>query len=276
MAKSRRWNVVRSTLFPLPSTCFYEKSVVRLAQRASLDGQRLAFFPGRPCAVVLRDLSRRPQACLAPAKFMPAHCFSFGSEGRGAPSARLRSPAYLVLFLEPCQSLRSLYAVLRHSAVCPRMGIRIALQNSRVRLADDTFRERSRAGCAAPVGFETHVALDAGSHRFRHKPRYFPRSQTHARWSCKRIPGRRLPGRATAWRSYRAGQPGGLVPASSHRALDALAGKNHRLSTRHNRNERSAQGRGARPPGPRAGDYCRTGRSPSKSTGARATLTPVD
>src|SRR5205823_12477095 len=127
---------------------------------------------------------------------MPAHCFSFGSEGRGAPSARLRSPAYLVLFLEPCQSLRSLYAVLRHSAVCPRMGIRIALQNSRVRLADETFRERSRAGCAAPVGFETHVALDAGSHRFRHKPRYFPRSQTHARWSCKRIPGRRLPGRA--------------------------------------------------------------------------------
>ena len=76
--------------------------------------------------------------------------------------------AHLFFHGEPRQHLRSFFLVCRDPAVRARLGTGIALQNSRVWLADETIRQCAGAGCAASLGFETHVAADPGRHRRRH------------------------------------------------------------------------------------------------------------
>ena len=77
------------------------------------------------------------------------------------PGTHLLSPC------QSCQSVRSVRALRHDSAILPGTGARIALSHSRVRLDDETLRQRSRAGQQSSVGPETHVAADARRARRR-------------------------------------------------------------------------------------------------------------
>src|SRR5215472_11195425 len=163
-----------------PSTCSYEESLVRGAQRGAVDRQRVALFPGCADFSASECFSRRAQTRLASTQLVPTHHVSGRGKGGGSLLARLRSEPDGVLFLQPCQFVRSLRAVLRDSAICSRVGTRVTLQDSRLRLVDEAFRERSCTGRAPPVGPEAHVAPDAGSDRLRDELGHFSRGQADA------------------------------------------------------------------------------------------------
>src|SRR5260370_204259 len=143
-------------------TSSYEESLAGDSQRHSLDTQHPAFFHRCADAGAAGNFSRCAQTRLAATDFLPANRVSVERARGGSALPWFRCQPDVFFYVQPCESFRSLHAVLRHSAVCARMGARVALQNSGVRLADEALRQRPGSGCAASVGFEAHVAADAG------------------------------------------------------------------------------------------------------------------
>src|SRR5258708_36567491 len=160
-------------LFPLPWMSSYEAFVAGDPERHSLDLERTAFFYRSAFAGVPGDFSRYAQARLAAADVLQADRFSVGgTRGSGAFRWFRRQPDEF-LHDQPRQPFRSFHAVLRDSAICAGMGARIALQDSRVRLADEALWQRAGAGCATAVGFEAYVSVCARRCRWGHQLDYF-------------------------------------------------------------------------------------------------------
>src|SRR5712692_2153345 len=214
MAKSPPCSAARSTSFPAPWTCTYETGPPRAAQRASLDSQPPAFFHFRARSRFSQYFSGHAQARLAAARLLPPHRLFFRSTRAGSPLPRLRSPAHLLLHGQSRERLRPFHPLLCDSATRARLGARIPLRNSRLRLAHEAFRQRSRPRRAPPLQHQAHVAPHPGRDQSRHQPHHFSRSQAHPRRPRQRIPGRRLPPRAAARRPHRSRQPSRLLPAS--------------------------------------------------------------
>src|SRR5260370_6331164 len=168
-------------LFPQLWMFSYEESLAGGSQHTSLDLERTAFFHRGAFAGVPGDFSRYAQTRLAAAHVLQADRFSVGRTRGSGAFRRFRCQPDEFLHEQPRQPLRSFYAVLRDSAVCAGMGAGIALQDSRVRLADEALWQRAGAGCAKAVGFEAHVAFDARRCRWGHQLDYFSGSQAHAR-----------------------------------------------------------------------------------------------
>src|SRR5260370_17724608 len=168
-------------LFPQPWIFSYEENLAGDPQRPSLGLERVAFFHRGALAGVSGDFSRYAQARLAAAHVLQADRFSVGrTRGSGAFRWFRRQPDEF-LHTQPRQPLRSFHAVLRDSAICAGMGARIALQDSRGRLADEALWQRAGAGCATAVGFEAYVAVDARRCRGGHQLDYFSGSPAHPR-----------------------------------------------------------------------------------------------
>src|SRR5229473_494835 len=159
----------------------YEESLAGGPQHASLGLERTAFFHRGALAGVSGNFSRYAQTRLVAAHVLQADRFSVGrARGSGAFRWFRRQPDIL-LHVQPRQPFRSFHAVLRDSTICAGMGARIALQDSRVRLADEALWQRAGAGCATAVGFEAYVAVDARRCRWGHQLDYLSGSQAHAR-----------------------------------------------------------------------------------------------
>src|SRR5882724_11350442 len=166
MAKWLRWIAARSIFCRPQWTSIYEEELAGVAQRDSLDLERLAFFHCCAAARLSRNFSRSPQTRLAAAYLLPPHCVSFGRQHGGSPLAWVRPQPDLFLRVKSRQSFRSFHALLRHSAVRPRLGAGIAFQNSCLWLADETLRKCSCSGHSPSVRSETNVAVDAGRHQW--------------------------------------------------------------------------------------------------------------
>src|SRR5437660_12667706 len=178
MEKLSAWSAGRSTFFPPPWTSSYEKNLAGDPQRHTLVSQHPAFFHCCADAGSPGNFSGCPQTRLAATHVLPPHRFFVGRTGGSSAVGRFRSATDLLLHVQPGTSLRPVHAVLRHPAIRPRMGIGIALQTSGVRLADEALRQCAGTGCAAPVGFETHVAAHAGCRRWGHQPHSLYGSET--------------------------------------------------------------------------------------------------
>src|SRR5258708_1055876 len=171
--KSAQCNGVRSMLFPQPWMFSYEESLAGGSQHTSLDLERTAFFHRGALAGVSGDFSRYAQARLAAADVLQADRFSLGRTRGSAAFRWFRRQPDEFLHEQPRQPFRSFHAVLRDSAICAGMGARIALQDSRVRLADEALWQRAGAGCATAVGFEAYVSVCARRCRWGHQLDYF-------------------------------------------------------------------------------------------------------
>src|SRR5436190_15018139 len=181
MEKLSAWSAGRSTFFPPPWTSSYEKNLAGDPQRHSLGPKHPAFFHCCAGARAHGNFSGCQQTLLAATHVLPPHRSFVGCARGSSAVGRFRSATDVLLHVQPRKSLRSFYSVLCRSAVCARVGTGIALQDSCVRLADETLRQRAGSGCAATVGLEAHVAADPGCRRWRHEFDYFSRSQADAR-----------------------------------------------------------------------------------------------
>src|SRR5260370_42420104 len=168
-------------LVRVPWMSSYAAFVAGDAQRHSLDLERTAFFYRRGFAGVPGDFARSPQARLAAADVLQADRFSVGRTRGSAAFRWFRRQPDEFFHEQPRQPLRSFHAVLRDSAICARVGVGIALQDSRVRLADEALWQRAGAGCATAVGLEAHVAVWAKRSRGGHPLGYFSGRHTGPR-----------------------------------------------------------------------------------------------
>src|SRR5258708_35041547 len=168
-------------LFPQPWMFLYEENLAGDPQRPSLGLERVAFFHRGALAGVPRNFSGYAQTRLAAAHVLQADCFSVGrTRGSGAFRWFRRQPDEF-FHEQSRQPFRSLHAVLRNTANCSGMGAGIALQNSRVRLADEALWQRAGAGRATAVGLEAYVAVGTRSCRWGHQVDYFSTRQAHRR-----------------------------------------------------------------------------------------------
>src|SRR5437016_3693255 len=132
-------------LFPQPWMFSYEEGLAGGPQRTSLGFERAAFLYRCAFAGVPGDFPRSAQTRLAAAHFLQADRLSvWRTRGSGAFRWFRRQPDEL-LHEQSRQPFRSLHAVLRDSAICAGLGAGIALQDSRVRLADEALWQRAGA-----------------------------------------------------------------------------------------------------------------------------------
>src|SRR5258708_37242125 len=168
-------------LFPQLWMFSYEESLAGGPQHTSLDLERTAFFHRGAFAGVPGDFSRYAQTRLAAADVLQADRFSLGRTRGSAAFRWFRRQPDEFLHEQPRQPFRSFHAVLRDSAICARVGVGIALQDSRLRLADEALWQRAGAGCATAVGFEAYVAVCPRRAHWWDQPEYFFGSQTGPR-----------------------------------------------------------------------------------------------
>src|SRR5216684_9174342 len=90
MEKSRRWNAVRSMLFPPPWMSSYEEGLACNPQRDSVDFQRLAFLPGGASARIPGGFSGSPQTRWAAARSLQTHRLFVVGASRSHPFRGVR------------------------------------------------------------------------------------------------------------------------------------------------------------------------------------------
>src|SRR5260370_2374484 len=165
-------------LVRVPWMSSYEAFVAGDAQRHSLDLERTAFFYRSAFAGVPGDFSRSPQARLAAADVLQADRFSVGRTRGSAAFRWFRRQPDEFFHEQPRQPLRSFHAVLRDSAICARVGVGIALQDSRVRLADEALWPPAGAVCTTSAALQAHVPVYPKHHHSAPPPHLFTYTHT--------------------------------------------------------------------------------------------------